>query len=538
MLKIFLVEDEIVVRESIKKKVNWEAHGFEFVGEASDGEMAYSLIQNVSPDVVITDIKMPFMDGLELSRLLKKEMPWIKIILLTGHSEFEYAQEAIRIGATDYILKPISSAGLEKVLDELREKLEEEREQQVFLQQYEREMEERREMEQQLFYESLLTGRDALADLLERANQMGMSIAAEAYAILLFCFTEKEKEEWLYSEKRTEIETKIEQDICKSEYGMLYKRSLDGYVFIAKAGSEVGIAEQMERIVHDLQAHFDSMSEIEYFIAIGPKVQRISDLPKCFQKTIQAFSNRFVMEKNQVIRYDPFYTHVIPQRCEPDLLTFEVEKLNNKIVEQFLRKGDGKHTPYMIEQLFDMVGEELIDSLMLRQYFVMNIYVMATSFLKELNISTEEVTSHYGSIDNIPQRLATTHTAKTFLIDLVTRTIRIRDEHSHKRYNQMLTRAKEYIRENYADDHISLNRVAREVNISATHFSSIFSQETGSTFIEYLTEVRLEKAKELLRCTDKKTSEIAYAVGYKDPRYFSHLFKKITGDTPRQFRTQ
>ena len=538
MLKIFLVEDEMVVRDSIKKNVNWEAHGFQFVGEASDGEMAYSLIQNTRPDVVLTDIKMPFMDGLELSRLLKKEMPWIKIVLLTGHSEFEYAQEAIRIGATDYILKPISSVGLEKVLDEWREMLEEEHENQVFLQQYEREMEERKELEQQLLYESLLTGRDSLADLLEKANRLDVSLTAEAYVILLFCFTEKEKEELLYSEEMAEIENKIEWEICRNEYGMLYKRNLDGYVFICKQPSEADTRNMAEQISHGLQAYFQSIPEIEYFIALGPEVSRISDLPKCFQKTSQAFSNRFVMEKNQIIRYDQYHVRNVLQHPEPDLMTFEVDKLNNKIVEQFLRKGDRDYTSYMIEQLFDMVGKDLMDSMMLRQYFAVNIYVMTTSFLKEMKIPTEEVTHYYGGIDNIAQKLSTIETTKVFLIDLITRTMTLRDENAHRRYNQILTRAKEYIHEHYADDFISLNRVAREVNISATHFSSIFSQETGHTFVEYLTEVRMEKAKELLRCTDQKTSEIAYAVGYKDPRYFSHLFKKITGYTPRQFKTQ
>ena len=103
MLKIFLVEDEFVVREGIKNNVDWEAHGYDFCGEASDGELAYSMIQKEKPDIVITDIRMPFMDGLTLSKLIKKEMPWIEIIILTGHAEFEYAKEGIKIGVAQYL---------------------------------------------------------------------------------------------------------------------------------------------------------------------------------------------------------------------------------------------------------------------------------------------------------------------------------------------------------------------------------------------------------------------------------------------------
>ena len=110
MLKVFLVEDEVVMRNGIKNNIPWEQEGFEFVGEASDGELAYPLIKREKPDILITDIRMPFMDGLELSRLVKKELPQIKIIILSGYNEFDYAKNAISIGVTDYLLKPISSA--------------------------------------------------------------------------------------------------------------------------------------------------------------------------------------------------------------------------------------------------------------------------------------------------------------------------------------------------------------------------------------------------------------------------------------------
>ena len=112
MIKVFLVEDEIIIREGIRYNIDWEKEGLEFVGEASDGELAYPLIQKTKPDILITDIKMPFMDGLELSRLVKQEMPEVKIIILSGYDEFEYAREGIDIGITDYLLKPVSGARL------------------------------------------------------------------------------------------------------------------------------------------------------------------------------------------------------------------------------------------------------------------------------------------------------------------------------------------------------------------------------------------------------------------------------------------
>ena len=126
MLKVFLVEDEVVMREGIKNNIPWEQEGFSFAGEASDGEMAYPLIQKTRPDILITDIRMPFMDGLELSRLVKQEMPDMKIIVLSGYDEFEYAKEGISIGITDYLVKPVSGAQLLEAVKKVGKLVEEE----------------------------------------------------------------------------------------------------------------------------------------------------------------------------------------------------------------------------------------------------------------------------------------------------------------------------------------------------------------------------------------------------------------------------
>ena len=127
MLKVFLVEDEFVIREGIKNNIDWKAHGYEFCGEAGDGELAYPMIQKLRPDIVITDIRMPFMDGLELSRLIRKELPDTEIIILSGYQEFEYAKEAIKLGVAQYLSKPINGEELLAELDELSAKIEEKR---------------------------------------------------------------------------------------------------------------------------------------------------------------------------------------------------------------------------------------------------------------------------------------------------------------------------------------------------------------------------------------------------------------------------
>lgn len=136
MVKVFLVEDEAIIRRGIRDNIDWASHGFEFAGEAGDGEYAYPLILKAQPDILVTDIKMPFMDGLELSRLVKKALPRTRIIVLSGYNEFEYAKEAIKIGISDYLLKPVSSAGLIDALKKAADEIREEREKSRLLERY------------------------------------------------------------------------------------------------------------------------------------------------------------------------------------------------------------------------------------------------------------------------------------------------------------------------------------------------------------------------------------------------------------------
>jgi two-component system response regulator YesN len=136
MLKIFLAEDEYVVREGIKNNIDWAAHGYEFCGEASDGELAFPMIQRLKPDIVITDIKMPFMDGLALSQIVSAELPNTRIIILSGYDDFDYARQAISIGVEQYLLKPVTRADMQKVLSQIAEKIENEKEQKEYLEKF------------------------------------------------------------------------------------------------------------------------------------------------------------------------------------------------------------------------------------------------------------------------------------------------------------------------------------------------------------------------------------------------------------------
>jgi two-component system, response regulator YesN len=185
LYKVILVEDEIVTREGIRDNVNWNAHGFQFCGDAADGEMALSLLETTRPDVLMTDIKMPFMDGLQLCKIVRERMPWIKIIILSGHDEFEYAHEAIKLGVKEYLLKPITVEDLHEILDKMANTLEKERLEQERLKKLQDQVEENQAALRERFLLKLVIGAVTSTEAMEKSKSLGLNLVARYYLVVL-----------------------------------------------------------------------------------------------------------------------------------------------------------------------------------------------------------------------------------------------------------------------------------------------------------------------------------------------------------------
>ena len=182
-LRVFLVEDESTIRETLCDTVLWNQVGYEFAGEAGDGEMALPLLRQVKPDVLITDIRMPFMDGLELSKIVLREFPHMKIIILSGYDDFDYARKAIDLGVERYLLKPVTKNTLMDVLSEVKEKIESETEQQNYLNRFRLEAQEYEQYARLQFMEQVVSGGLSVPQIYEQAEKLELDIRAESYPI-------------------------------------------------------------------------------------------------------------------------------------------------------------------------------------------------------------------------------------------------------------------------------------------------------------------------------------------------------------------
>ncbi len=411
MIRVFLVDDEIVIREGVRMSFPWEESGYTLVGEAPDGEMALPMIRDTRPDILITDIRMPFMDGMELCRVVRREMPWIGIIILSGYDEFEYARQGIQLGVREYMLKPVTAEELRSALDRVSESIRQERE--------ERERSERlrsrMQMDQQFLKETLLgalysedTVPSDMQAAVEQLRGLGVNLKAACYAVIDAAF-----------EPRRE-----------------------GYAALTELAECSGGAVQISPARTGGRA-----------LVMGDNEQDTEERAYAF-----AVSLRTEMERSG---------------CSGIRLSIgEIVDAPEKI-PQSLRSA--RHIRHVLS------GQEDTGAVI---------------------VGVREFSEDSGV------RAAAVMTAKARL----------------------------YLADHFTDSSLMLQDVARAVGMSCSRFSTVFAQENGKTFTEYLTHLRLEKARELLRETDRKSSQIALDVGYNDGHYFSYIFRKNEGMTPGEYR--
>lgn len=542
MLKIFLAEDEVVVRETIKRMIPWEELGFELVGEAADGEMALPLLIRQQPDLLITDIKMPFMDGLTLARLAKKEIPGLKVVILSGYDDFNYAKQAIGIGVEDYLLKPITKNALIERLSEIRSRYEHEKTQKEYYEKFQREIQAYEKNSSRDFFEALVGGSMDMMEVYKRAEKLGLDIVAEAYNVLIFtmnCDEDFSGQRDEYSSWEAESLELLENFFAGHSSAMLFRSNIFSYGVLLKG--------QRETIEENTRACVDEIRKIlsrqdgrrEWFLAVGQSVERLSQIQKSYHTASRAFSQRYLYDEN-ILYYDEMETMEHPGgQAETEdnayLQKVDVNALNPAILQKFLSNGLQEETENFVKDYFYAIGQEPMESLVFRNYVILNVRFSVISFIKGLGCDTNEMESA-DTEEVLAESGKNMESAIAYAKKMISQAIEIRDQNSGNKNRSILKTAVDFIDSHYMDEEISLNTVANVANVSSNHFSALFSQNMGQTFIEYLTTLRMNKAKELLRCTGMRSSEIAGEIGYKDAHYFSYLFKKTQGMTPSDYR--
>ena len=523
MYKVFIVEDEFVIREGIRNMMSYNEADYMLCGEAADGEMALAMIQELHPDILITDIKMPFMDGLELSKIVKRIMPWIRIIILSGHDEFDFARDAISIGVDEYLLKPVGATELFSVLNKVILRFEEEKKQRTNLEMLHRELNSSAYILKNQFLDKLIMGALSTTDALREAQNANIDLIARYYVLINIEIDASQTE---YNDL-LEVKSAI-NSLFKERADLIpFFRNEDNFLVIVKGSSKESIDQGAYELANILKHEYETKTNAILTIGIGSVTDRIGEISKSFldsKKTIK-FLNRF--KQGQIMGINDI---------EKDPMTTSFIITEDHSIEEKLKYASKADIPDIISHYAQGINNTNTQSFLFTYYILMNIVVVSSRLITELGGKPQNIIPEVDNPTLLFDLSSSQETFTAFVTQVLEKVIDFRDSCQDMRYGNIIRKARKYINDHYASAMISLNTVAAEIALSPNHFSTIFSQETGETFIEYLTRTRIEKAKSLLVTTSMRSADVALAVGYNESHYFSYLFKKNVGMSPREYR--
>lgn len=520
--KVLLVEDEIVAREGIRDNVEWKSAGFEFCGEAPDGEIALPLIEATQPDVLLTDIKMPFMDGLQLTKIVREHMPWVKVVILSGHDEFQYAQAALKLGVTEYLLKPISAQELEAVLRKISASLEEERVERESLKRLKEQAENNLLLLREKFLLRLIMGGESSLAAVEQSEQLGLNIIARCYQIILIKIEPPDGAQPLNYQEYQQIERLVNEVVHHYPNVLLAKKDMEELALIVKGDNPEQLEIEGPLIGEHVKAEVEAQTGHRVFIGLGSIQQRLGELHHSFSEALAKVKGA---TKEAHL---PFTISEIDQ--------IEMLKLEQSALENYLKCGIAEDFDEFFDNYIQPLGEAALRSYLVKHYIFMDIVLTAAQFVSDLGGKVEEVIPGIQEVEKVLENVTTLEQIREETRKIFTDALNFRNSQVRSERAIIIHQAKAYINSHFTDPDLSLDEVATHVNLSPNHFSAVFRHECGETFREYLTRNRIERAKELLRMTNLKCSEVGYRSGYNDPHYFSYIFRKNTDMTPQQYR--
>ena len=521
MYSVFIADDEHIVLEGIRKKIDWENSNFSFAGEATDGEIAFSMISEMKPDILITDIKMPFMDGLELSRLLKKIQPWIKIIILSGHDEFEYAKKAISIGVEDYILKPFTHEELLQSLEKVSRTLDAERQQQRDVARLKEELESSAIILKKEFLTKLVKGEIDAAEIFSKSKELSLSLAARGYKVVISDIRAKEGESSV-DEASLSLLSLSKQKSDTISFFISDKR----FVSIVKGSSPSEVDDNAYTFAEAVEHVVSQSLNCTVVTSIGPLVSHTSEIAASYENACSVLEKSRIWTKSRIVSSDDV------EGSSDGLLSLQE---NDPLVER-LKYAQKSEIDEIVSQQLSLLEGNAGHFHVVASYLFVDVIMAVSSLAENLGGNVRDIMPEILQHSFVDNAVKSEDIFESEIRKILSAILDFRDSKIQGKYGDVILKAKEYIRENFQSQDTCLKVVADAVNLSPNHFSTIFSQECGTTFIEYLTNVRIDEAKKLLKTTDMKGADIAYECGFSDPHYFSFIFKKTTGVSPRDFK--
>lgn len=533
MYRLLLVDDEQIVRRNIIKKIDWESHGFSVAKEAENGREALDIIESTNLDVIITDIEMPLMNGLELSKIVRERYPLIKIVLLTGFDEFKYAQQAVNLNVIEYILKPISAESLYKVLNKLKNQIDKQvaemEDIKILKEHYHADL----EVMRLNFFSTLIRNKLSEDEIFNKADYLGIDLKAKQFTVVLVSICKNSMCSGTFSKEDDEL---VRFAVQNTVEGIITKKNL-GYVFLYENYIVIlcySILKDKNMFFNEVYNALEEIRQtVEKFIKLlvsfgfGKITESVEGIRESFSSALSAMDYRFACVNNRVIYIEDLEPHINHR------ILFDETK--ERAIISSLKIGTERQIYETIDMIFNDISYERTS---LNEYQIYLIELLGTIFktASSLELDTKIV---FGDNLNLFDEILRFDNIDDVKIWFKVICVKLLNQISNKRQSScsaLVDKAKKYINDNYSDSELSLNSISNYLHISPSYFGAIFKNELGETFVNFLLKVRMEKARDLLCTSTLKGLEISEKVGYSQQHYFSYSFKKYYGVSPNEFR--
>ena len=533
MLKVLLADDEEIIREGLYHGFDWGKMGLEVVGLAEDGEEALAIMREKVPEIIVTDIKMPFVDGLELVERGKLINPNSYFILISGHEEFSYVQKAIKLGAYDYILKPIELDYLKQIiLKVIADYKAKKRKEEVILD-LQAKVDDHLPVLREDFLRKLIAGNLKQLEVERKLeeNEFGSDLRQIVAAIVQL--DDYYVVAQMIGDERRKLVEKNLAGLVKtfnSEEIIAFANKPFEYVLIFFGRIRTNLAQTVQTTLTRIRLGAAEIKPFTLSIAIGGHQEWPYGLSRSFREAEEALTYKFIIGKNRNIYY---------QTDKPGKIIKEERLITDFGSEEILsaiKANDRGCIRETLTQIVAYLTKEGESSRIKMELVVGNIFLQAVKFLYQNGSLGEEV---FNDPLDVYHKIISAQTANDMASELLAVLLKIMDyleDKGSNRLNRNIEKAKAYIRENHGCNDLTLEKVANHVHMGSTYFSFLFKQEEGENFIEYVTRIRMEKAKELLTYSSFRSYEIAYLVGFNNPTYFSTSFKRYYGFSPSEYK--
>jgi two-component system response regulator YesN len=529
----YSVDDEEEVRQAIIRKLDWNEAGFQVIGYAENGEEALELAENLRPDVIMTDIQMPFMDGLTMCRRLKEISKNTKIIIFSGYDEFEYAQEAIKLEVEEYILKPIDASQLKLVFERIKKSLDVEIEEKRNIERLKKYYYESLPAMKEQFMGSLLEGKLEEGKIEELRNLYDKDFGAPYYAVSVIRLEAygmegdaARNDEVMYSQLLPVSLKQIVDENLKNLFEYRNLIYLEWVVVIAmlRHGKEI---TKLLNGMNQICRITSKMLNVNASAGIGQVCDSLMGLSHSYTGAKSAFEYRILLEPNQAI-----YIKDIEPKTEERIRIDENEVQN---IMKEIKVGSKEELQKCIYHLIMKVKYSKI-SISQLQLSLMEIFVEIIRLGRVYEVEIEQITGEDFNWYQDISKFDTLDAIGNWLLNICMQVRRLIRRERTDTAKLITEKAIQYINDNYGNQELSVDVICGILNVSAAYFSTIFKKETGMGFVYYLTKVRMEQALRLLNTTSEKAYTIAGQVGYSEPNYFSYVFKKEYGMSPSKYR--